>query len=469
VKIRIRLTLWFFSISLLILLVFSLGTYWGMRSLLFEAMDKELNVLASSIERSYDPFFNKFSELDFFHDNENRFLEYYMLVYDKNGNPIYGAPLSAFISFDIPLSENKIEYGYTLKTNTSNKIPFLNPSPEGEITFRLICRQLLYDHQRVGWIKVGLSIEHIEESMENLLDVLLGSILVSILLLALASYLLTRKALDPVNIITKKANQISQNNLEERIQVPVENDELGQLSLVLNNLLDRLQRAFTTQQQFLADAAHELKTPLSVLRAHWESELNNPELSIEIKEKLVQDIEMISRLSHLINNLLLLSKTEAVRSTFEFKKLQLDEVIDEVLSDARVLAEMKAQHIEVVDLQPVKILGDQARLYQLFFNIMDNAIRYGSESGKIWITLRIQDNWNIAEIRDNGPGILPEDLPHIFDRFYRAQKDRARKTGGSGLGLSICQLIAHSHDGEIEVESESGEGTVFRVKLPIMS
>jgi len=303
--------------------------------------------------------------------------------------------------------------------------------------------------------------------MENLLKVLLATILLSIILLALASYLLTRKALHPVYIITKKANQISQNNLEERIQVPVENDELGQLSQVLNNLLDRLQKAFTTQQQFLADAAHELKTPLSVLRAHWESELNNEEISLEMKEKFVQDIETLSRLSHLINNLLLLSKTEAVRSTFDFQPVQLDDVLNEVLSDARVLADLKSQKIEVIDLRPVKINGDWMRLYQLFFNIIDNSIRYGSESGKIWISLKKDEHWNMVEIRDNGPGITADDLPHIFDRFYRAQKDRARKTGGSGLGLSISQLIAQSHDGKIEVESDVGKGSIFRVKFTI--
>ena len=468
-KIRVRLTLWFFSISLLILLIFSLGTYWGMQRLLFEAMDKELDVLANSIERSYNPRQNKFSEIDFFRRNENYFPEYYIRIYDQHTNPIYLTPLGSNLSFDIELLQNEIERGYTLKTTVRGKIPFLNPGPQGAVTFRLICRQLFYQQQRVGWVVVGLPIERIEESMENLLEVLLISIIVSILLLAFAGYLLTRKALDPVNIITKKANQISQNNLEERIQVPVENDELGQLSRVLNNLLDRLQRAFTAQQQFLADAAHELKTPLAVLRAHWESELNNAKLSLEIKEKLVQDVETISRLSHLINNLLLLSKTEAVRSTFDYHPVQLDEVIDEVITDTQVLAEMKDQQMEVVDLQPVKILGDRMRLYQLFFNIIDNAIRYGSESGKILISMRADDKWNIVEIRDNGPGISPEDLPKIFDRFYRAQKDRARRTGGSGLGLSISQLIVHSHDGEIEVESKSGKGSVFKVKLPLMT
>jgi signal transduction histidine kinase len=467
VKIRLRLTLWFFTISLLILLVFSLGTYLGMQRLLFEAVDKELDILASSIERSYDPFFDKFSELDFFHENDNIFLEYYLIVYNQNAIPIYTAPLSDFVSFNVPLVRDKMEEGYTLKTKISRKIPFLYPNPEGEITFRLICRQLFYNNQRVGWITMGVSIERIDEAMQKLLNVLLGSILIGILFLASAAYFLTRKALHPVNIITQKANQISQNNLEERIKVPVENDELGQLSHVLNNLLDRLHQAFMAQQQFLADAAHELKTPLSVLRAHWEGELNNTDLSLDIKEKLVQDVETISRLSHLINNLLLLSKTEMVRSTFEFTSLYLDEIISEVLNDVKVLADMKNQKIEVVDLQRIKINGDRMRLYQLFFNIMDNAIRYGYDSGKIWISVRVNDHWNIVEIRDNGPGIPADDLPHIFDRFYRARKDRARKTGGSGLGLSISLLIAHSHDGEIEVESETGKGSVFRVKLPL--
>jgi signal transduction histidine kinase len=437
-----------------------------MQRLLFEALDNELDILASSIERSYDPFFDKFSELDFFHDNENLFLEYYLRVYDKNANPVYTAPLNRIISFDIPLVKNKHQEGYTLNTKVAVKIPFLNPGPKGETTFRLICRQLFYRNQQVGWIVVGLSIERIEHSMQNLLYVLLAAILFSIFLLGITAYLLTRKALHPVNIITQKANQISQTNLEERIQVPLENDELGQLSQVLNNLLERLQNAFITQQQFLADAAHELKTPLAVLRAHWESELNNESLSLEIKEKFVQDIETLSRLSHLINNLLLLSKTEALQSTFEFIPLQLDEVIKEVLSDAQILADLKSQRIEIVDLQPVKIHGDRTRIYQLFFNIVDNAIRYGSEKGTIWISLKPNDNWNIVEIRDNGPGIAETDLPYIFDRFYRAQKDRARKTGGSGLGLSICRLIVQSHDGEIEVESKKGHGSIFRIKLP---
>jgi signal transduction histidine kinase len=448
-------------------MVFSLGTYFGMRQLLFQAVDKELDILASTIERSYDPFFDEFSELGIFHENINRYLDYYLIVYNKNGAPVYSSPLTSYITFDVPLIRDEIERGFTISQISAEKIPFIKSEPDSEVTFRIICRQLFYQKKQLGWITVGLSIESIKHSMENLLNVLIGAIFGGILLVGISGYFLTRKALHPVNIITAKANQISQDNLDERISVPSENDELGQLSTVLNNLLDRLHQAFTTQQQFLADAAHELKTPLSILRAHWESEINNPNLSMEIKETLVQDIETISRLAHLINNLLLLAQTEAVRSRFEYKHVHLDKIINDVISDAKILADMKSQKIERIDLQPVEIMGDRTRLYQLYFNIIENAIKYSPESAKISITLRIEDNWALVEIRDNGVGISQEHIPHLFDRFYRIQKDRARKTGGSGLGLSISLLIAQSHGGKIEVESEIGKGSLFIIRLPL--
>jgi signal transduction histidine kinase len=464
-KIRIRLTSWYFGISLIILIIFSLATYLGMRRLLFDALDKELNILAETIERDYDPFFGHFQGFLFEPDNINRYLDHYLLVYNTSRDLIYASPMTQLIKLNIPLPKNNIEMAYLKEFTVEKKTPYLFSSP-GKITFRVIARQLFSENRFIGWVVIGLPIERIQDSMDNLIKVLAVSILFAVVLVGSASYILTKRALSPINQITRKATRISYSNLSERIEVANPEDELGRLTEVLNNLLDRLEKAFESQKEFLADAAHELKTPLSTLRAYWEGELNNPKISLDLKEKMVQDIETISRLSHLINNLLLLSQTESIRSNFEFSEVKMDDLIREVVADVEVLAEMKQQTIDIVELPPTTVYGDQARLYQLFFNIIDNAAKYTPENGKIWISLRPVNSFITVEVRDNGSGIPKEQLPHIFQRFYRVQKDRSRSTGGSGLGLSICKLIADSHGGHIEVESEVGKGSMFRIILP---
>jgi len=466
-KIGLRLTLWYFSITLAIVLVFSLGTYWGMRSLLFRAIDGELNLLADSIERTYDPFFNEFIDLMVSPGSANRYLEYYVIVYNASGKPVFVSPMTQVISLDIPLSHDSVRTTYTVNAKLPEKVPFFYAGSMGKVAFRAVSRPMYFEDQQIGQVIVGVPIERFNQSLEKLLWVLLAGIGLTGALVGGGGYFLTRQMLNPIHKITEKADQISHSNLGERITVHHKEDELGQLSIVLNNLLERLQKAFDSQQQFMADAAHELKTPLAILRAHWEGELNNPGLPHEMKEKLVGDIETISRLNHLINNLLMLTQTEAPDSNLDLAPLELDKLLREVISDADILAKARGQEILIEELSPSVVRGDRGRLYQLFFNLVDNASKYTPEGGKIWVSLRLEDRWALAEIRDNGPGIPAEDLPHIFKRFYRVKKDRARKTGGSGLGLAICQLITESHGGAIGVESTIGAGSTFRVKLPL--
>ncbi len=466
-KIRSRLTIWYIAVTLTILLAFSLGTYFGMKSLLYTAIDKEINILVTSIERSYDPLTGSYNAFDDVDDIVNRYIQYYLVVYNSDGIPIYSSPIAQRIDLHVPLSKSGKEQSFTIKKTIKSRVPYIHAGKKGEITFRTINKQFFINGENLGWITAGISIERIEESMNNLLKVLIAADILGVLLIGTGGYFLTRKALQPVDLITKRANQISHSNLNDRINIVNEEDELGKLSRVLNNLLERLQRAFESQKNFLADAAHELKTPLSILRSHWEGELNNPEISLDMKEKMVHDVETITRLNHLINNLLLLSQTETIQSNFDFKEMNLDEVLKEVISDAGILSEMKNQKIEVIEMPHIKMKGDKLRLYQLFFNLIDNAIKYTQEDGSIWISLREKNNSAIVEIRDNGPGIPQEDIDHIFERFYRVQKDRNRKTGGSGLGLSICKLIAESHNGTCTVNSGEGSGTSFVITLPV--
>ena len=467
-KISLKISLWYFVVTLTILLAFSLATYFGMKQLLFDAIDNELGIVKENIQLSFNPSIHQFQELNNNKGKYNPFLQYYIVIYDTNGSPVYNSLLAEDIQLNIPLVKEKISEGYTIITEVNTNSTYLKKMKNGEITFRIINSKLFYKNKFSGWITVGVSIERLETSMEKLLNVLLTSIILSVILIAVGGYFLTKKSLNPVDQITKRANKISHSNLTERIEIENEEDELGKLSIVLNNLLDRLQKAFENQKQFMADAAHELKTPLSILRSHWESELNNPELSLEIKETLVHDVETITRLNHLINNLLLLSQSDSSSYIFDDNKIRLDELISEVVSDTKILAEMKNHRLEIVDLPKIELRGDRMRLYQLFFNLIDNAIKYTQSGGTIWISMRQSKDEVKIEIRDNGPGIPAEDLPHIFDRFYRIQKDRNRKTGGSGLGLSICKLIAELHNGSCNVESKVGAGTSFIISLPLL-
>jgi signal transduction histidine kinase len=303
--------------------------------------------------------------------------------------------------------------------------------------------------------------------MDKLLIVLLFGVGLATLIIFLFSYFLTDRSLKPIDKIIAQTQQISHQNLSERLDVQNPADEIGRLTKVLNDLLRRLQEAFDKEQEFMADAAHELKTPLTVLRTHWEDELSNKELPNLFKEKLVQDIETITRLSKLINNLLLLSNTEYFQLRSEFEKLDLPLLINEVISNTTVLAQLKSQTINTLELSQIFIMGDKTKLYQLFFNLIDNAIKYTPEKGSIYISVKEEQNNAVIEIKDNGIGIPADDLPHIFRRFYRVHKDRSKKLGGNGLGLAIIKLITEIHNGEISVRSQVGEGTSFTVKLPI--
>ncbi|MBL1214600.1 MAG: HAMP domain-containing protein [Ignavibacteriae bacterium] len=465
-KIRYRLTLWYYAVTFTILIIFNIGLFYGVQHLLYMAFDKELNIVVDTIERSYSPADNNFNELNKIAESINLFTDYYLIIHNKLDEPIYSSSLAENINLEIDTPESPIEKRYTRHLKAAITNDSLMAKDDNEITFRVISRQLFYNNQVIGRATIGLPITKIEESLKKFLFVLLIALLGGLILIGIGGYYLTLKSLRPVDIITQRAKQISRSSLTERIKVENEHDELGQLSKVLNDLLTRLQNAFMSQQQFLTDAAHELKTPLSILRLHWENEINNTDLSIELKEKLVQDIETISRLNHLINNLLLLSKTEDVNTIFKFEELNLKNILQEVIADAEVLAELKEQKITIVDIVPVIIKGDKLRLYQLFFNLIDNAIKYSPVKESIFISLNIKENKAVVEIKDNGSGIPAEDIDNIFTRFYRVHKDRARKSGGSGLGLSIVKLIAESHGGYIEVSSILNKGSTFKVILP---
>jgi len=276
---------------------------------------------------------------------------------------------------------------------------------------------------------------------------------------------LTPSLFKPLDDIAAVAGQITRaDDLSRRVPDTGRTDEIGILARALNQTLERLERLFETQQRLLADVSHELRTPLTAMRGNIDlmrrMGQGDPE-SLDILQ------EEVGRMTRLVGDLMLLARADSGGLPLHKKLLELDNLFFDVYRQARVIE--KNVEVSVTAVDQVCVFGDPDRLKQLFLNLVDNAIKYTPAGGEVRLRLYKQDGWAYFEVSDTGIGIPQEDLPHIFDRFYRVDKARSRAQGGSGLGLSIAKWVAKAHDGDILVESEVNVGTTFTVKLPAYS
>jgi heavy metal sensor kinase len=321
-----------------------------------------------------------------------------------------------------------------------------------------------------GYITLLYSFNKEDKMLDKLIIILIFMIPLTLLFASGGGYFLARQALKAIDIISSTAEKISQNNLSQRIDIPESReDEIGRLGKTLNNLLDRLETSFFRQKQFNADVSHELKTPISVIRAQVEEALDSDQkLTSEQKDILTTIKKQIDQLNNLISQMLILAKADEKNFTLEKEKFDLEIVIDTVIEEMNNLAAEKNILItkKIIGENNFRIKADLSLITQLLLNLVDNAIKYTPAEGKIKITLKNLDNYYEINILDNGIGIPEKDLNNIFKRFYRVDKSRSRDYGGTGLGLSICSWIVKVHGGEINVESSLRNGTNFRIMLP---
>jgi signal transduction histidine kinase len=233
-------------------------------------------------------------------------------------------------------------------------------------------------------------------------------------------------------------------------------------------MLERLEQAFRRITQFTADASHELRTPVALMRTRAEVALRRPRSQEEYRETLCQILEDLQRTSSLIENLMLLARADSGAETLPRTRIDLVVPLEQACLEGRTLAETKRIVLcEQSPQSPVWVNGDTNSLRRLFLILLDNSVKYTPHQGRITVSLSSNDGWAIAEVRDTGMGIAKEDLSHIFERFFRADRARSRETGGAGLGLSIGQWIAQAHGGTIQAFSEPGEGSTLQVRLPL--
>jgi len=308
-------------------------------------------------------------------------------------------------------------------------------------------------------------LKDVDHELDELLVVLGMTVPVTLIVSGGLGYVLARKALKPMEKLQRRTAQITAERLNSRLPVDHPNDELGRLAQTINAMIARLERSFGEIRRFTADASHELRTPLTAIRSEAEAALGKTLTVTEHQSLLGSILEECERLTRLTEQLLALAR-EDVDAGQPPQPLDLAALVEGVVDNMRPLAEAKPLNLRQERHGPLRILGDETRLREVFYNLLDNAIKYTAEGGTIEVRLGRRDDWVLVSVRDTGIGIPAEHLPRVFDRFYRVDKSRSRGQGETGLGLSIAQSIVNAHDGRIELASAPHQGTTCTVLLP---
>ncbi|MEJ2262256.1 MAG: HAMP domain-containing sensor histidine kinase [Anaerolineales bacterium] len=352
-------------------------------------------------------------------------------------------------------------------TELQSPVPVFHDVDIQGVHLRVLTVPLELGGRPIGTIQLGLSLQVVVATQTTLVTVLVVGSVISMTLAGLAGWLSTRRALAPLEAVTNTALQITRaDDLSRRIlyQGPA-NDEVGQLIHAFNQTLSRLENLFDTQRRFIADVGHELRTPLTVIKGNVDLMRRMGYSDDESLEGIENEVD---RLTRLVGDLLLLAQAESGKLPLDRRLVELDTLVLEAMQQMRVLARDRL-NLHLGDIDQVLVCGDRDRLKQVLVNLIGNAIKYTPKEGEVVVGLGKVNNQAQLTVRDTGPGIPEEDLPYIFERFYRGEKSRTRSRDGKGfgLGLSIAYWIVRNHDGRIEVNSKLEQGTTFCVWLPL--
>ena len=461
-SIRSKLTAWYVLLLGVILVLFSILLFFFLSKRLYESVDNSLTVSASIVARSTQINNSRipFPSLDLFFDQFMGFgRNKSYKIYDGSGN--IGSLSKNFDGSQFPLTQRA--YSAALKGGTSYETFLLSD----DHPIRVISMPVLKGAKLANLVQVGTSLKVVVDTLKNLQIILLTVVPAVLLLTALIGRFIARRALKPVAKITQTAKDIGSGaNLSQRIPVSEVKDEIGQLALTFNSMMDRLESSFTQMRQFSSDASHELRTPLTVLKGQSELALGKQRKPEEYQEVISSNLEEVQYMSKVLEDLFLLSKSDENQIALDFESVDLKSLIEEVCKHAEIIASEKNIKIVIAYLEPVQVYGDPVRLRQMIWNVVVNGIKYTQHDGEVKISVQDKGDGVLIIIQDNGIGISEEDLPLVFNRFYRVDKARSRQEGGTGLGLSICKFIVGAHKGSINLKSKLGEGTKFKITLP---
>jgi heavy metal sensor kinase len=454
-SIRLRLTAWYVAILLASLSLFGIAAFLAMRRGIEKSVDENLEGQADGVAEVMGRVLQQEpAELqdELREHQELREQADFLQVCDQNGHWIYRSRLMTHYEIPLPL---KASYGaYNI---TSEDLPL-----------RVLVHEINAGAQTYR-IQVASPMDDFYDAIDRFKWMILLLSPVLVLLASAGGYWLSGRALAPVDKITRAAEEINSNNLAKRLEVPRSGDELQRLSQTLNHMLYRLEVSFNRITQFTADASHELRTPLALMRTTTEVSLRTSQTVADYRGAHEEILLELEKTSSLVEKLMLLARADAGMESLQRIPVNLAECLHDACKDGKILAESKQLKFAAnIDSQDLLVEGDSHALHRLFLILIDNAVKYTPPGGSISLGLRRDNGSAVAEFRDTGIGVSADDLPHIFERFYRADKARSREFGGVGLGLSIARWVAEAHRGSIDVQSAPGSGSVFRVRLPLL-
>jgi heavy metal sensor kinase len=446
-----RLTLWYAAAFAAALLVLGVAMWFTVRQSLYHAVDESLGDRVEGIHTFIDDHKTRL-DVDEVKEEFRAHGELFQVL-DDTGAIVHRADTLA---------------GVTLpRISETGAVPrFDNLVANGE-PLRFLTQKVPVDG-RSFTVQVAAPLAELQQGLRDALWLLVPLFVLMLLIASAGGYFMSRRALEPVDRITQTARSISAENLSQRLAVPSTGDELERLSATLNDMIGRLEASFKRISRFTADASHELRTPLAVMRTTAEVALRHPGDGGEHRAALGAVVGEIERTTQLVDNLLLIAKADAGGAQLAKVPVDVAAAAEEARAQMSILARTKGIALEVrLPDDPVVVIGDRDALRRLFSILLDNAIKYTAAGGVAEVAVSTNGAHAVGVVTDSGIGIPNDDLPHVFDRFYRVDRARTRELGGAGLGLAIARWIAESHGGEIGVASQVDRGSRFEVRLPL--
>ncbi|HLZ13408.1 MAG TPA: heavy metal sensor histidine kinase [Candidatus Acidoferrum sp.] len=470
-SVRIRLTLWHAGAVACVLLILASGTYLLLRRNSIRRVDSSLTDVASSFLATVQAELRDAHGSETFRDcveaaiQEHSYRETTFSIFDAQGKLILASPVSP------PLLESEASrYDALRQQATSNAAParlFRTLKASGHL-YRGYSRA--FSAEGTTYTLVTLQSLHGEqEFLEALEQTYSVAIPLAVLLAALGGYFLARRSLSPVVVMSNQAERIGANNMQDRLAVRNTRDELGQLALSFNRLLDRLDESFQHQRRFVADASHELRTPVAILAGEADVALSKKDRTPEeYRESLEILRKEALRLKQIVEDLFTLTRADIGQLPLTPSSFYLDELVGDCVRNFRTLAQAKQIALTFTPCPELLIVADEALLRRMFLNILDNAIKYTPAGGAVTVSCERTVEEYVVSFSDNGPGIPAALQPRIFERFFRADESRGRQDsarGGAGLGLAICRWIAEAHHGRLELTKSDAGGSTFTFTL----